>query len=628
MQNYLSNKVYEDDTDLKTLENLLNTLDNITPIYVSRDSYDSIKGKILEKTGKVGRFEKYNLYLPSDLKVGEQLYIINLLIKEFNLEKKSNFNQIISDIKVLVGIILKDKGEEGEDYLLLLVREYNLDESFVVKILRHKITPTKETKGFIDTIKQGVNGNDEVVEKGTKELSGILSKEFDLTFFRRSIDMINLAMKTITLAEQKSLIEYCEVNGYKKLISEKGELIYKKGEEMIVINDLNSKLDKNALLLRNKIGINKLKKELNQARKSKNKEKIIEIEKKATNLILENLSNYPYKVTKNNYGYQPKGIVENKEIHCIGFCLIGHAFLKELGINHSGLQTENHIFLEVNIGGKTYGFDPTYLRNIEEIRYNQINKIFKGAQYIENNKEKTEKLEVQVFKDVEKLLLSNIYKMKSLELINEEKKDEALKMIEKSIEITPDNLYLYNEKGNVLTSIGDNLEDKKYFIFALKSYYKALSLGLENENIYNNIGCTLLRLGSYKKNKKILERAILVFKKVIEINPNYASAHSNIGLIQTTLGNYNEALKMFNKTLELNPTNIKTYYNKISIFDFMGETELVKIYTFLTDILSGKIKRVDLQEISEKEKEVVGYLKAGNYTGLVEYLVSLEKDIK
>gem|GEM_PF-5733803 len=33
--------------------------------------------------------------------------------------------------------------------------------------------------------------------------------------------MINLAMKTITLAEQKSLIEYCEVNGYKKLISEK-----------------------------------------------------------------------------------------------------------------------------------------------------------------------------------------------------------------------------------------------------------------------------------------------------------------------------------------------------------------------------------------------------------------------
>jgi len=628
MQNYLSKKVYQEESDYKTLTNLLKTLNNITPNFVTREIYESKKWKVLEKTWKVGKFEKYDLYLPTDLKVWEQLYIINLLIKEFNLEKKSNFNQIISDIKVLVWIILKDKWEEGEDYLLQLVREYKLDESFVVKILRHKITPTKETKWFIDTIKQWVNWNDEVVERWTKELSWILSKEFDLTFFRRSIDMINLAMKTITLAEQKSLIEYCEVNGYKKLISEKWELIYKKGEEMIVINDLNSKLDKNALLLRNKIWVNKLKKELNQARKSKNKEKIIEVEKKATNLILENLSNYPYKVTKNNYWYQPKWIVENKEIHCIWFCLIWHAFLKELWITHNWLQSEDHIFLEVNIWWKTYWFDPTYLRKIEEIRYTQTNKIFKGVQYILEDNEKTENLEVKVFKDVENLLLSNIYKMKSLELIKEEKREEALKMIEKSIELTPDNLYLYNEKWNVLTSIWDNLEDKKYFIFALKSYYKALSMWLENENIYNNIWCTLLRLWSYKKNQKILERAMVVFKKVIEINPNYAIAYSNIWFILTTLWRYEEAIKVFNKTLELNPTNVKTYFNKIYLLDFMWETELVKIYTFLTDILSWKIKRVDLQEISEKEKEIVWYLKNQDYNWLVKYLISLEKDIK
>ena len=46
----------------------------------------------------------------------------------------------------------------------------------------------------------------------------------------------------------------------------------------------------------------------------------------------------------------PSGIVDNKEIYCVGFSLIGHAMLSELGIAHQGIDIPNHSALSVDIG--------------------------------------------------------------------------------------------------------------------------------------------------------------------------------------------------------------------------------------------------------------------------------------
>ncbi len=69
MNNALDTKVFANDLDFKTLENILEVLDHIKPIKISRKEYNAKKWKILEKTGsdKYGNF--YNLYLPEDLKV-------------------------------------------------------------------------------------------------------------------------------------------------------------------------------------------------------------------------------------------------------------------------------------------------------------------------------------------------------------------------------------------------------------------------------------------------------------------------------------------------------------------------------------------------------------------------------
>ena len=59
-------------------------------------------------------------------------------------------------------------------------------------------------------------------------------------------------------------------------------------------------------------------------------------------------------------GYAPVGIVDNKEVQCIGFSLIAHVLLSELDISHQSLDIPAHSAISVNIGVATYILDGTW----------------------------------------------------------------------------------------------------------------------------------------------------------------------------------------------------------------------------------------------------------------------------
>ncbi|NUJ98240.1 hypothetical protein HGA92_05730 [Candidatus Gracilibacteria bacterium] len=439
MNNALDTKVFRDNLDFKTLENILEVLDHIKPIKINRKEYNGRKGEILEKTGsdKYGYF--YNLYLADDLEIGEQLQIINLLNKNFDLEKYGKMNEIITKVKVMIEIVLKIQGKEkGKNYFEELAKKYNLDNDFIERIKSHSLkTNMKTTRDFIKTIKSktGTKNFKEAKKKdfevGTNELSKIFTEEFDLTFFRKSINMLRLGMETITQAEQKAIIQYCEENNFER-IEKNGKIYYSKGNKLIAIHKCTNTLDKKVRLLRDKIGIDTLKKELEYVRKTGNEEKITEKEIQATNAILEGIYEYPYQKTKNNYGYQAKKILKYKEIYCVGLCLLGHAFLSELGIQHNGLKIPAHTALEVNIRGKKYYFDAVSFKKIIEFEY--------GEKYGENFDPiflvNSFSLKASIRSmDTEKMLLSSLYGNKGEDLVDGNKQDEAKKMYNKCDEL-------------------------------------------------------------------------------------------------------------------------------------------------------------------------------------------------
>ena len=58
------------------------------------------------------------------------------------------------------------------------------------------------------------------------------------------------------------------------------------------------------------------------------------------------------------------------------------------------------------------------------------------------------------------------------------------------------------------------------------------------------------------------EEAIKDYDKVIELNPQYDGAHYNRGVVKNYLGYYEEAIKDFDKAIELDPKNAKAFMKK------------------------------------------------------------------
>ncbi|MDD5615534.1 MAG: tetratricopeptide repeat protein [Candidatus Methanoperedens sp.] len=124
-------------------------------------------------------------------------------------------------------------------------------------------------------------------------------------------------------------------------------------------------------------------------------------------------------------------------------------------------------------------------------------------------------------------------------LISERRYEEALKALNKAIEINLKDGYALSRKGAALINLGRNEE-------ALEVFNKAIEINPKDGYALSRKGIALINLG---KNKEALE----VFNKAIEINPNDGFALSRKGAALGNLGRYEKALEVFNKAIEINP---------------------------------------------------------------------------
>jgi tetratricopeptide (TPR) repeat protein len=488
----LNNQILESDTEKSAFNLMLGTLDYITPIFEDRKIFNERKWSFLEKKWTNQFWDIYELHLPEDLNNEDIFFIVFLLNEKFNLGL--DIQKYIWYIRLATKSFTSEEGQELKEKTQLKISE--IIESNVLKedsyleykkainatnfSLRKSIKSIKSIKEY----REGKNGTEKTIKMDKWELEELsetlYGQEFDLTFFRKWMNTLRYWLMTLT----KTNLE--EIKEKQSRQTDKEDI-----DTSLVIE---AHLDEEERKLRNKIWIEDIKIELDNARNEPNPdyELISRLEIEATNKIIETLhTEYPYQMTLNNYWYQPSKISEFKEIHCVWFSLVWHSFLKELWIKHNWLQLIRHSALEIEIWWSFYYFDATVWSKINEIDkekweihwvYKEI--ILKGASF--------ENPEMAYSWNTEKILLSNILVNKWNSLYHLGQYKEAIEMYDKAIELIPIESNAYHSKSVCL---------KKLEQFKISNLYFFVYYFLEKEEIiYDNYIREKIKIREFYKN--------------------------------------------------------------------------------------------------------------------------------
>jgi tetratricopeptide (TPR) repeat protein len=136
--------------------------------------------------------------------------------------------------------------------------------------------------------------------------------------------------------------------------------------------------------------------------------------------------------------------------------------------------------------------------------------------------------------------------------------EEAIRCYEKALEIDPQN-GMWDNKGISLDSLGRYEE-------AIRCYEKALEIDPRDAMSWSNKGISLDRLGRH-------DEAIRCYEKALEIDPRDAAAWSNKGICLKILGRHEEAIRCFEKALEIDPRDADAWHEKGLSLDSLGRYE-------------------------------------------------------
>lgn len=148
-------------------------------------------------------------------------------------------------------------------------------------------------------------------------------------------------------------------------------------------------------------------------------------------------------------------------------------------------------------------------------------------------------------------------------LFNHSKYQDALKPIEKALNIKPNDEDYWFSKGLTLLILCKYKE-------SLKAFEKALEVRPDLEirwgRIWFNKGLALSGLSKY-------EEALKAYEKAIRIQHDYESAWSEKGMVLLNLGRYEEALNSIEKALEIKPDYEWAWYNRACYYSHVKNVE-------------------------------------------------------
>ena len=194
------------------------------------------------------------------------------------------------------------------------------------------------------------------------------------------------------------------------------------------------------------------------------------------------------------------------------------------------------------------------------------------------------------------LINNNVLEQSKIQLKFVEKEaQDSIKSIKEKTKIETKKLIDENNKNiqiSNLLNLGSNAINTKDYKLAEIYLSRVIELDNNNSIAYNDRGATKMFLGN-------LEEAIKDFDRAIELNPYLSEAYNNRGNAENNLGNhYNSidylesALKDYNKAIEINPNNSEAYNNRAST-----KKDLAKFYNninYLEDAIKDFNKSIEL----------------------------------
>ena len=123
---------------------------------------------------------------------------------------------------------------------------------------------------------------------------------------------------------------------------------------------------------------------------------------------------------------------------------------------------------------------------------------------------------------------------------SDSKYEDAFSLIDKAIEIDPNNAEAYRNRGAMRFFYGDTLK-------ALNDENKAVELAPNNPNALNSRGAILREMGKYKE-------AIADYNRVLDIDKNNAEAYCRRGIAYLYLGDYDKSISDIETGIKLQPT--------------------------------------------------------------------------
>lgn len=134
--------------------------------------------------------------------------------------------------------------------------------------------------------------------------------------------------------------------------------------------------------------------------------------------------------------------------------------------------------------------------------------------------------------------------------------DKAIEYYSKTIQLKPDFVEAYNNRGDVYAEKHDRDQ-------AIQNYNKAIELSPNFAEAYNNRGVIYLWQSNFELHKR--ELAKQDFTKAIEFKPDCAETYVNLGNVYRGMCEYERAIEYYDKAIGLKLNNAYVYY-------FRGDT--------------------------------------------------------
>jgi tetratricopeptide (TPR) repeat protein len=186
-----------------------------------------------------------------------------------------------------------------------------------------------------------------------------------------------------------------------------------------------------------------------------------------------------------------------------------------------------------------------------------------------------------------------------------------------------------------------------------KNFTKAITLLDKAIEVYPNNFELNFKLGLIYNILGKLNESINYYKKSVAINPNFSPAYCNLGIIYDKLNNKDLAIKNYLTAIKINPKNSNAHYNlantyfniedfnnaeKHYFFSINSNTNNIYAYNNLLQIYDRTNDNVKLDKLVEKAKKVFGKnkvisffegiseYKKNNYKRVIELFEDLEID--